>query len=163
MYAKQTAATRANTERKNISAGADGADGATGPQGPQGPVALDFFDANFTVLTLPDSTAKSVARTWSVTLPQTADYHFDMIVGMRPHSTGNDMEWDTQFDGNFVGNEPAEEHKDISVGQERNRPFGGPMGNIAAGTYDFDLRFSKEVTGGTAQLKYTYLRIWRTS
>ena len=143
--------------------GATGPAGPAGPQGPQGPVALEFVDENSTLITMPDSTAKNVVRTWSVTLSQTADYEFDLIVAMRPHSTGNDMEWDTEFDGTLVGNAPAEEHKDVSAAQAHNRPFGGQLGNVAAGTYDFDLRFSKEATGGTAQLKYTYLRIWRTS
>ena len=76
------------------------------------------------------------------------------------HAGNNDMEFDIQFDGGILLPEFAEEPKDTSTAQSNWRTYNFDLGNITAGNKGLNLRFSKENTGGTAQLKgYTAILI----
>lgn len=132
--------------------GADGADGATGPQGPAGPMVVEAVENQPGDVTLPNSTTKQDIYTTNVT-PSAAGSGFLIIShAVEAHSTGNDMEFDIEYDGSVLDPEMNEEHKDTSGNQSNVRSFTYPV-TIPVGAFDFILRFSKEATGGTAILK----------
>jgi len=134
-------------------AGNDGADGAPGPVGPAGPMTVDFFNSRTATVTLPNSTAKQTIYTDNVTIGATANVFLLVSLASRSYSASSDMEYDIEFDGNVIQPEYIEEHKDSSTAQENWRMAMLDLGNLAAGTYVMNLRFSKENTGGTAQIK----------
>ena len=139
--------------------GDQGDQGPVGPQGPQGiqgpagPMNVEGVADEQGTVTLPNSTTKSVvySDTFNVS---TAGLCFLMVsIAMKPHATNNDYEFDIDLGGNILTPDMAEEGKDSSGAQSNWRTFIFPVGNIAAGNIDCDLRFSKESTGGTAQHK----------
>ena len=134
--------------------GPQGIQGIQGIQGPAGPMNVEGLVLEAGTVTLPNSTTPSIVYTDSITLSTTGDHFLIVFLAVRPHSTGNDMEFFVEFDGNPVGPDYIEEHKDSSADQSMWRTAFIPLGNQVAGTYDLDLLFSKESTGGTAQLKY---------
>jgi len=146
-----------------------GPTGATGPQGPQGiqgptgPMNVEAFISETGTVTLPNSTTKSVIYTNSVTISATGDCFLDISLAVRPHANINDMEFDIEFDGNILTPEYAEEHKEVDTAQSLWRSQCFDLGNVAAGTYDLNLRFSKEAPGGTAQLKNYTAKLVRYS
>lgn len=150
-------------------AGPQGPAGATGPQGPQGnvgpqgPMTVEAFISETSTVTLPNSTSKQDIYTDSVTISATGNCFLDISLAVKPHSTGNDMEFDIEFDGTVLSPEYVEEHKDSGTAQEMWRSQCLNLGNVAAGTYNLTLRFSKESTGGTAQLKNYTAKLVRYS
>lgn len=140
-----------------------GLDGATGAEGPAGPTALAHKLTNTSTTTLPNTTTKTFIDGITFNVPSTGDYVMTAKISFRPHSTGNDMEWGWRLDNNVLDDLQAEEHKDTNATQIVGRGFQIDLGTLAPGNHDLDLYFSKEATGGTAQLKYISLFIWRVS
>jgi len=143
--------------------GPQGPQGNDGPIGPAGPMNVEAFISETGTVTLPNSTTKQVVYTDSVTIGSTGDCFLDVSLAVKPHSTNNDMEFDILFDGNLINPIYAEEGKDQSNPASNWRSQCFSLGNVAAGTYDLDLRFSKETTGGTAQLKNYTAKVVRYS
>jgi hypothetical protein len=141
--------------------GPQGLQGIQGPQGPQGPVELVFVLDVDTAVTLPDTSTKTSLGVIPVNFPTTGDYLFQAMISIRPHSTGNDMEFDWRLDGTQFGPEYVEEHKDTASQQSNLRMFQANLAGQIAGNKSLELFFSKESTGGTAQLKYVSIAIWR--
>ena len=127
--------------------------GPQGPIGPSGPMTVEAFISETGTVTLPNTTTQTLIYSDSVTISGTGDCFLDVSLAVRPHSTGNDMEFTVEFDGTPLSTTYAEEHKDVSAAQSNWRSQCLNLGNVAAGTYSLDLFFSKEATGGTAQLK----------
>jgi hypothetical protein len=124
---------------------------------------VEAFISETATVTLPNSTTKQDIYTDSVTISATGDCFLDVSLAVKGHSTGNDMEFDIEFDGVILSPVYAEEHKDTNTAQSNWRSQCFDLGNIAAGTYDLTLRFSKEATGGTAQLKNYTAKVVRYS
>ena len=144
----------------------EGPQGPTGPQGPigpAGPMNVEAFISEAVTVTLPNSTTKQIIYSDSVTISATGDCFLDVSLAVKPHSTNNDMEFDIQVDGVTLVPDYAEEHKDQSAAQSHWRSQCFDLGNVPAGTYTLDLRFSKETTGGTAQLKNYTAKVVRYS
>lgn len=133
--------------------GPAGPAGPQGPAGPAGPMNVEAFISQPVTVTLPNSTTKQDIYTDVVTISADGPCYLDISLAVRPHSTGNDMEFDIEFDGNVLTPEYVEEHKDTSAVQSMWRSQCFDLGNLVAGNYNLNLRFSKETTGGTAQLK----------
>lgn len=133
--------------------GPTGPAGPTGPTGPAGPMTVEAFISETGTVTLPNSTTKQAVYTDTVTITDDGNCFLDVSLAIRPHSTGNDMEFDIEFDGNVLSPVYAEEHKDTNAAQSVWRGQCLDLGNLLAGNYVMSLRFSKEATGGTAELK----------
>ncbi len=145
--------------------GNDGADGATGPQGPQGdpgpqgatgpvgPMNVEWFLARTTTVTLPNSTIKQIIFSDNTPMSDNGSCFLEVSLAVVPHSTGSDMEFDLQYDGVTLSPDYVEEHKDVSANQSNWRSYIFDLGFVTSGTKTLNLRFSKEATGGTAQLK----------
>ena len=114
---------------------------------------VEAFISETGTVTLPNTTTKTLIYSDSVTITATGDCFVDVSLAVKPHSTGNDMEFDVRFDGVILTPEYVEEHKDANTAQSMWRSQCLDLGNVAAGTYDLELFFSKEATGGTAQIK----------
>ena len=133
--------------------------GPIGPQGPQGnigptgPMNVEGVADEQATVTLPNTTTKTVIYSDTFNVSATGNCLLIVSLAYRPHSTGNDMEFDVDLGGNILTPPSNEEGKDTNAAQSHWRTFVFPVGNIAAGNIDCDLRFSKEATGGTAQLK----------
>lgn len=138
-------------------AGNDGADGATGP------TDLVSKWTNTSTITLPNTTTKTFVDGVTFNVPTVGNYVYTGKIAVRPHSTGNDMEFDLRLDNVVLPDIQVEEHKDTNTAQAMGRPFQGDLGSLSAGNHDLDLYFSKESTGGTAQIKYISIFIWRVS
>lgn len=143
--------------------GPQGPTGPQGPAGPTGPMNVEGFISETGTVTLPNSTTPSIVYTDSITISATGDCFLDVSLAVRPHSTGADMEFRVDFDGVTLNPLYAEEHKDTGAAQSLWRSQCFDLGNVAAGTYDLDLLFSKELTGGTAQLKNYTAKVVRYS
>lgn len=143
--------------------GPQGPQGDVGPAGPAGPVAVLFKEDDDTVLTLPNTTTPQNVFSRSVNFLTTAEYVMQVMVAVRPFSTSNDMEFFWELDGTQVGADYVEEHKDSNTAQSNLRNWQIDLGSVSAGTKDIDLYFSKESTGGTAQLRYISVVIWKVS
>lgn len=143
--------------------GDQGVQGIQGVQGPQGPMNVEAFISETATVTLPNSTAKQDIYTNNVTISQTGNCFLDISLAVRPHSTGNDMEFDIEFNNSVLSPLYAEEHKDTGAAESMWRSQCFNLGNVAAGTYPLTLRFSKEQTGGTAQLKNYTAKLVRYS
>jgi len=133
--------------------GADGADGAIGPQGPAGPMNVEFFNSRTTTTTLPNSSSKQDIFTDVVNISGAGDCFLLVSLASRAHSASSSMQYDIEFNGSVIQPEYVEEHKDIGSTQENWRMAILDLGNLSAGNYNMTLRFSKGVTGGTAELK----------
>jgi len=140
-----------------------GPQGPQGIQGPQGAVDLTYVADVDAIITLPNTTTKTSLGAVSVNFPTTGNYLFQAMIAVRPHSTNSDMEFDWRLGGVQFGAEYAEEHKESVAPQSNLRMFQADLGNIIAGNLDLELFFSKETAGGTAQLNYTSIAIWRYS
>lgn len=151
--------------------GTDGADGATGPQGPQGiqgpvgPTELIAIDTLTTTTTLPNTTAYTQVRNFNFNVPSNGQYVMQAVTAIRPHSTGNDIRFEWDLNGVTISPNDyySEEHKDTSTAQSHLRPHQFNLGNLTAGNNQLELYFRKEATGGTAQLKYLSIFIWKVS
>lgn len=139
--------------------GDQGPTGATGPQGPQGiqgpagPMNVEGVADEQGTVTLPNTTTKTVIYTDTFNVSNTGNCFLVVSLAYRPHSTGNDMEFDIDFGGSILTPQSNEEGKDSSAAQSHWKTFVFPLGSVPAGNINCDLRFSKEATGGTAQLK----------
>lgn len=133
--------------------------GPVGPQGPQGnvgpagPMTVEGVADEQGTVTLPNTTTKTVIYSDTFNVSATGNCYLVVSLAARPHAASNDMEFDIDLGGNILVPEYVEEGKDNSAAQSAWRSYTFPVGNIAAGNIDCDLRFSKETTGGTAQLK----------
>lgn len=143
--------------------GIQGNQGIQGVPGPTGPMNVEAFISEASTVTLPNTTTKTTIYTDSVTISQSGDCFLDISLAVRPHSTGNDMEFDLEFNGNILTPVYAEEHKDTGSAESMWRSQCFSLGNVSAGTYNLSLRFSKEATGGTAQLKNYTAKLVRYS
>lgn len=141
--------------------GPAGADGAPGPVGPAGPVSVDYVSSRTATLTLPNSTTFQTIYSDSLTAQANGDYILSISIAARGHSAGNDMRFRLELDGSTILPVYTEEHKDSSAPQSAWRTFNFNLGNQAAGTYPLNLQFSKESTGGTAQIKGYTVILWR--
>lgn len=136
------------------STGPQGPIGPIGPAGPTGPMNVEGIITESSTVTLPNTTTPQLIYTDSISLSTTGNHLLIVSLAVRAHSASNDMEFFVDFDGSQVGPDFIEEHKDTNSAQSNWRTFMIDLGNRSAGSYDLDLRFSKEFTGGTAQLKY---------
>ena len=146
--------------------GPQGPAGPTGPQGPQGPqgdtgpagpMNTEYFDSFVGTITLPNTSTPTNIFNDTVTISADGDHYLDVSLAVRPHSPGNDMEFRVDFDSAQAGPLYTEEHKDSSAAESMWRSYKIDLGNLLAGSYPLDLFFSKETTGGTAQIKgYTF-------
>lgn len=143
--------------------GPQGVQGIQGIQGPAGPMRVEALISETGTVTLPNSTVKQDIYTDPVTISGSGDCFLDISLAIRPHNASNDMEFDISFGGNILSPEYVEEHKDVSAAQSMWRSQCLDLGNLAAGTYTMILRFSKESTGGTAQLKNYTAKVVRYS
>ena len=120
---------------------------------PTGPMIVEAFVTEKGSVTLPDSTTFQLIYNDSITISADGPCFLDISLAVRAHSAGNDMLFEVDFDGATLSPTYAEEHKDSSAAEFMWRSQCIDLGTVVAGTYDLDLYFSKEVTGGTAQLK----------
>ena len=133
--------------------------GPIGPQGPQGnvgpvgPMNVEGVADEQATVTLPNTTTKTVIYSDTFNVSATGNCFLIVSLAVRGHSTGNDYEFDIDLDGNILVPDMAEEAKDTAAAASNWRTFVFPVGSISAGNIDCDLRFSKEQTGGTAQVK----------
>ena len=141
--------------------GTQGPQGIQGIQGPVGPMELVAVDTLTTAVTLTDSTNFNLFRTFSIPVAVPGDYIMMGVYSVRPHSAGNDMRFEWDFDGVTIAPTGVEEHKDSSAAQEHLRPIQYNFGTLAAGTFDFEWYFAKEATGGTAQVKYISMFVFK--
>lgn len=142
-----------------------GPQGDVGPMGATGPTELVAKDTLVTTITLPNTNSFAQVRDFAFNLAQSGDYVASGVMAVRPHSPSNDMIFEWDLDG--VTLQPndtyREEHKDSSSNESMLRPIQFDLGNLAAGAHSFETYFRKESTGGTAQIKYISLFIWRVS
>lgn len=143
--------------------GNDGSDGPIGPEGPVGPVgpagsmSLIHKDKFSGVITLPNSTSKTFVWRTSFNAPVGSNGYLIATIGFRGHSTGNDCEFDWELNGSILDGDLVEEMKDTSSLAKNLRTFQIDLNTLNNGAYNLDLYFSKEATGGTAQIKYIQL------
>lgn len=139
--------------------GDQGDQGPVGPQGPQGiqgptgPMNVEALVSEKSTVTLPNSTSFNLVYSDTVTVSAAGNLFLDVSLAIKPHSTGNDMIFEIDFDGVTQTPDYTEEHKDTNSAQSMWRSQCIPLGFFSAGTYDLELYFRKEATGGTAQLK----------
>lgn len=133
--------------------GDPGPQGIQGPVGPVGPMNVEGFVDEPGTVTLPNSTAPSLVYSDAINMSATGNIFILVFLAVRPHSTGNDMEFRVDFDGTPLVPTYAEEHKDVSAAQSMWRMALFKIDGVTAGNKNLDLFFSKETTGGTAQLK----------
>jgi hypothetical protein len=142
--------------------GQDGNDGSIGPIGPTGPaggvgpagaMTVEAFISETANITLPNTTSFNQVYTHQVIVTADGDLFVDISLALRPHSTGNDLVFEVDFDGTTIDPSLTEEFKDSGNVQSMWRSQTLDLGFKAAGTYDLELYFRKEATGGTAQLK----------
>jgi hypothetical protein len=133
--------------------GIQGIQGVDGPQGPQGPMTVEAFISETATVTLPNSTTKQDIYIDVVNVSVTGPCFLDVSLAVRGHSTSSDMEFDIEFDGSVLDPQYVEEHKDSGTAQENWRSQCFDLGSVTNGNYTLTLRFSKESTGGTAQIK----------
>ena len=127
--------------------GPAGPTGPTGPTGPAGPMNTEAFIVEPGTVTLPDTSTPTIIYTDTVTISATGNHYLMVFMALKPHSTGNDMEFRIDFDGSQVGPLYAEEHKDTNAAQSVWRSALMDLGNVASGSYDLDLLFSmKRIT-----------------
>lgn len=143
--------------------GNDGSDGAVGPQGPAGPVSLAEKWLLTSTITLPNTTTKTFVDGITFNVPSDGEYVYTGKISYRPHNASNDVEFDLRLDNVVLPDDQVEEGKDANTAQKNGRPFQGELGVLTSGVHDLDLYFSKEATGGTAELKYISIFIWRVS
>lgn len=141
--------------------GVQGIQGIQGLVGPVGPMNVEGLVLENATVTLPNTTTPTIVYTDAITISTTGNHILFVMLAVRPHNASNDTEYRVDFDGSPVGPLYAEEGKDVNGAQSNWRMAMIPLGNVAAGTYDLDLLFSKESTGGTAQLKYYAAAIMR--
>jgi hypothetical protein len=96
-------------------------------------------------------------------VPTSGNYVVTAKISGRPSSTSADMEYDWRLDGSVQPDDSVREYKDSGSDQKVGDYFQMDLETIAPGSHDLDLYFSKENTGGTAQLKYISIFIWRIS
>lgn len=133
--------------------GTNGTNGIDGAMGPAGPMMVEGVADEQATVTLPNTTTKTVIYSDTFNVSATGNCFLIISLAVRGHSTGGDYEFDVDFGGNILTPDMAEEAKDIDVASSNWRSFTFPVGSIPAGNIDINLRFSKEQTGGTAQLK----------
>ena len=133
--------------------GPQGDPGTPGSQGPAGPMTTEAFISETSTVTLPNTTTPTVIYSDTENWSGGGNSYLDISLAVRPHSTGNDMEFFIRFDGVILTPEYDEEHKDTSTTQSMWRSQCFNLGNVSAGNHTIELLFSKEGTGGTAQLK----------
>jgi|TARA_R110000851_G_scaffold298994_8_gene454815 hypothetical protein len=133
--------------------GVQGVQGIQGVQGPTGPMSVEAFVTEKSLVTLPDSTTFQLIYNDSITISADGPCFLDISLAISPHTAGNDMRFEIDFDGVTLSPTYVEEHKDQSNSESMWRSQCIDLGTVVAGTYDLDLYFSKEGTGGTALLK----------
>jgi hypothetical protein len=136
--------------------GVQGIQGIQGEVGPVGPMNVEALINEFLTVTLPNTTAPTIVYSDTVNLSATGNHLLLVFMALRPHSTNNQMEFQVEWDNGIVGPLYSEEGKDASADNSNWRMAMIPLGNQNAGNHTLDLLFSKESTGGTAQLK-TYV------
>ena len=135
--------------------GIQGLQGIQGIPGPTGPMNVEALISETGTVTLPNTT--------NPTISATGDCFVDVSLAIKPHAANNDYEFQVQFNGNFVLPALVEEGKDQSNQQSNWRMQTLDLGNVSAGTYTLALFFSKEATGGSAQLKNYTAKVVRYS
>lgn len=133
--------------------GPQGIQGIQGPTGPAGEMTVEGAVFETGTVTLPNSATKQTIYSNVINHDVAGECFLLLGLAYRPHSTGNDMEFDIEYDGNVLIPESVEEGKDTSAVQSHLRSFPIGLGVQSAGAKTINLRFSKETTGGTAQLK----------
>ena len=103
--------------------------------------------------TLPNVTNPQTVITDTFNVSTTGDCFLMISLAYKGHATNNDMIFDVQFDGNILIPESREESKDAGNQQSIYRSFTFGLGSVSSGNKVINLRFSKEIAGGTAQLK----------
>lgn len=130
--------------------------GPVGPQGsvgPAGPMNVEELISETGTVTLPNVTNPAQIYSDSITITSNGNCFVDVSLAIRPHAGNNDYEFQVQWDGSFKLPALIEEGKDQSNPQSNWRSQTIDLGFVTAGTYTLALFFSKETTGGTAQLK----------
>lgn len=146
--------------------GVQGPQGNTGPQGiqgPEGPMKVEGFVSETGTVTLPNATNPTQIYSDTITISDTGNCFVDISLSVKPHSGNNDYEFQVQWNGSFVLPALIEEGKDQSNAESNWRMQTLDLSNVAAGTYTLALFFSKELLGGTAQLKNYTAKVVRYS
>lgn len=141
--------------------GAQGLQGPTGADGPEGPVAVLYNEDDYTQLTLPNTNSYQNVYSRDIDFLTTSHYILQANIAVRPHSASNDMVFFWDLDEVTTGPIYTEEHKDTNSAQANLRQFQIDLGTVTAGIKPLDLYFRKEATGGTAQLKFVSIIIWK--
>ena len=144
--------------------GEQGIQGDQGPQGTQGPagaMTVEAFISKTATVTLPNSSSSNIVYTDPVNFDGAGSAYLDISLAVRAYSSSSDMEFDIRFDGVVLDPLYNEEHKDSSGAQSNWRSQCFDLGNVTSGAHTLDLLFSKENTGGTAQLKNYTAKIVR--
>lgn len=142
--------------------GPTGPTGATGPTGPSGTMEVEVIVNHLSTVTLPNSSTAQSIYDDTFTMSTSGNCFIDISMSLRSHSTGNDMEFEFYLDGVFIQVPYNEEHKDSGGNQSNWRSFGSiDLGFLAAGSHNIEMFFSKEQTGGTAQLKSYCFKVVR--
>ena len=149
-------------------AGNDGVDGDIGPVGPQGSAGateLIAIDTLTVPVTLPDTSTYSQVRNFLFNVSSSGQYVMQAVTGIRPHNASNDMRFEWDLNGSLLSPSDyySEEHKDLTTQQSILRPHQFDLGTLSVGSNQLELYFRKESTGGTAQLKYLSIFIWKVS
>lgn len=137
--------------------GAQGQQGEKGDTGAVGPMNTEYFNSFVGTITLPNTSTPTNIFNDTVNASADGNYYLDVSLAVRPHAASNDMEFRVDFDSAPVGPLYVEEHKDQSAPESMWRSYKIDLGFLLAGSYPLDILFSKETTGGTAQIKgYTF-------
>lgn len=133
--------------------GIQGPQGIQGIQGPVGPMNVEGVADEQATVTLPNTTTKTVIYSDTFNVSATGNCMLIVSLAIKPHAANNDYEFDIDLGGTILSPVMAEEGKDSSNAESHWRSFTFPLGSIPSGNIVCSLRFSKEIAGGTTQLK----------
>ena len=103
--------------------------------------------------TLPDVTNPQTVLTTTFNVSAAGDCFLLVSLAFKGHAVNNDMIFDIQFDSGILIPESREEPKDVSNQQSNWRTYAYKIDSVSTGNKVLNLRFSKEIAGGNAQLK----------
>ena len=142
--------------------GPQGIQGIVGPQGPAGPADLAHRFSDDSLVTLPDVTTLTFIEGYTFAVPSDGQYIMQAQVSISPYSTSKWYQFEWQLDGApIAGN--IEVATSSAANIDENKPFLKDLGLLTAGSYDMDLYFRKQNSGGSFTKNSTRLFIWRVS
>lgn len=133
--------------------GVQGPQGIQGAQGPQGPMRVELVVNDTTQITLPNTEVFQTVKTNSYNQSGAGSCYLMFSIGYSAHSTSSDTIFQLLFDGVPLIPNSVEEAKDSDNLQSMLRSYIYPLGSRSAGSHTVNLRFRKEIDGGTTLLK----------